>query len=72
MSKLPEVKPKEIIKALRKLDFVEVRQRGSHIQMKKGNLLVTVPFHNRDLNSTTLKSILRQAKITTDELIGVL
>lgn len=72
MSKLPVVKPKEIIKALRKLDFIEVRQKGSHIQMKKGNLLVTVPFHHRDLNSTTLKSILRQAKITIDELIEVL
>lgn len=72
MPKLPVIKPREIIKVLKKLDFIEVRQKGSHIQMKKGNLLVTIPFHNKDLNTTTLKSILRQAKISVDELIEVL
>jgi predicted RNA binding protein YcfA (HicA-like mRNA interferase family) len=68
MPKLPIVKPKEIIKALKKIDFIEVRKKGSHVQMKKGNLLVTVPFHNKDLNPTTLKSILRQARITIGNL----
>ena len=68
MPKLPAVKPGQLIKALKKIDFVEVRQKGSHVQMKKGNLLVTVPFYNKDLNPTTLKSILRQAKISIEEL----
>jgi predicted RNA binding protein YcfA (HicA-like mRNA interferase family) len=72
MPKLPVVKPERVIKALKKIDFVEVRQKGSHIQLKRGNLLVTVPFHNRDINPTTLKSILRQAKITTEELLEIL
>jgi predicted RNA binding protein YcfA (HicA-like mRNA interferase family) len=72
MPKLPVVKPERVIKALKKIDFVEVRQKGSHIQLKRGNLLVTVPFHNKDLNPTTLKSILRQAKITTEELLEIL
>ncbi len=72
MPKLPVVKPIEIIKALKKIDFIEVRRKGSHVQMKKGNLLVTVPFHNKDLNPTTLESILRQAKITVDELNEIL
>lgn len=72
MPKLPVVKPERLIKALKKIDFIEVRQKGSHIQMKRGNLLVTVPFHNKDLNPTTLKSILRQAKISTEELLEVL
>jgi predicted RNA binding protein YcfA (HicA-like mRNA interferase family) len=72
MPKLPVVKPERVIKALKKIDFVEVRQKGSHIQLKRGNLLVTVPFHSKDLNPTTLKSILRQAKITTEELLKIL
>ncbi len=55
MSKLPVAKPKEIIKALRKLDFIEVRQKGSHIQMKRGSLLVLVPLHHRRLNPNTTK-----------------
>lgn len=57
MPKLLVVKPERVIKALKKIDFIEVRQKGSHIQLKRGNLLVTVPFHNKDLNPTTLKSI---------------
>jgi predicted RNA binding protein YcfA (HicA-like mRNA interferase family) len=72
MPKLPVIKPAEILKALKKIEFVEVRRKGSHIQLKKGNLLVTVPFHNKDLNSNTLKSILRQARITIDELNEIL
>ena len=72
MPKLPVVKPERVIKALKKIDFIEVRQKGSHIQLKRGNLLVTVPFHNKDLNPTTLKSILRQAKITTEELLEII
>jgi predicted RNA binding protein YcfA (HicA-like mRNA interferase family) len=72
MPKLPVVKPERVLKALKKIDFIEVRRKGSHIQLKRGNLLVTVPFHNKDLNPTTLKSILRQAKITTEELLEIL
>ena len=72
MPKLPVIKPKQVIKALKKMGFVEVRKKGSHIQMKRGNLLVTIPFHNRDLNITTLKSIMRQAKISVDELKEVI
>lgn len=72
MPKLPVVKPERLVKALKKIDFIKVGQKGSHIQMKRGNLLVTVPFHNKDLNPTTLKSILRQAKISKEELLEIL
>jgi predicted RNA binding protein YcfA (HicA-like mRNA interferase family) len=34
----------------------------------KGNKLVTVPFHNRDLKIKTLKSIMHQAGITPEIL----
>lgn len=72
MPKLPVLTPKQIIKILNSIGFREIRRRGSHIQLKKGNLLVTVPYHNRDLNIGTLKSILRQAKLSVDELIELL
>jgi predicted RNA binding protein YcfA (HicA-like mRNA interferase family) len=67
MSKLPIVRPKEVISLLQKIGFVVIRQKGSHIQLKKGNLLVTVPLHNKDLKSETLKSILRQARISVED-----
>lgn len=68
MPKYPVIKPKELIKALKKAGFYEVRSKGSHLQLKKGNLLVTVPYHNNDLKIETFKSILRQSKLSIDEL----
>jgi hypothetical protein len=39
---------------------------------KKPGLLVTVPYHSRDLKRATLRSILRQAGITPEELPDLL
>lgn len=33
--KLPQISGKELIKILKKFDFVEVRQRGSHVRLEK-------------------------------------
>lgn len=56
---------KEIIKALKKDGWVEVGQKGSHVQLKhpekKGR--VTVPHPKRDIPIGTLKSIEKQAGI---------
>ncbi|WP_374711213.1 type II toxin-antitoxin system HicA family toxin [Caldilinea sp.] len=49
-----------------------MRQRGSHLRLKRGNLAVTVPMHNRDLSPTVLRSILRQAQMTVEELLDLL
>ena len=69
MPKLPAVKPDEIVRILNRSGFYKVRQKGSHLQMKRGNLLVTVPMHSGDLNPGTLKSILRQAKLDDEEFL---
>lgn len=72
MPKLPVLKPRQVIAALEKAGFRQVRQKGSHIQFKRGNLLVTVPNHPGDLNPHVLRSILRQSQITTEEFIELL
>ena len=72
MHKYPAIKPRELVKVLNKAGFYEVRSKGSHLQFKKGNLLVTVPMHNRDLKIETIKSILRQSKMSFDEIIELL
>lgn len=41
---------------------------GRHLQIKKGNLLVTIPIHPKDLHTGTLASILRQARLNPEEL----
>ncbi|MGZ9165178.1 MAG: type II toxin-antitoxin system HicA family toxin [Anaerolineales bacterium] len=72
MPKLPVLRPREVIAALEKAGFRRVRQKGSHIQFKRGNLLVTVPNHPGDLNPQVLRSIIRQAQMTPEELINLL
>jgi len=55
MPKLPVLKPRQVIAALEKAGFRQVRQKGSHVQLKRGNLLVTIPNHPGDLKSACLK-----------------
>lgn len=64
-------KPRQIIKVLEGKGFNFVRQKGSHKLYRKGNLRVTIPFHNKDLKPGTLKSILRQAGIVSEELENI-
>ena len=72
MPKPPTLKPREVVAALEQAGFYQVRQRGSHLQLKKGNLLVTVPMHVGDLNPGTLRSIIRQARMTVEEFLDLL
>jgi predicted RNA binding protein YcfA (HicA-like mRNA interferase family) len=60
----------EVIKALTKIGFVFVKQRGSHVKLKKttnnGKRIVIVPLH-KDLPDGTLHSISRQAGLAYKE-----
>jgi predicted RNA binding protein YcfA (HicA-like mRNA interferase family) len=68
LPELPVVKPKKLVAAFKRLGFYEVRQTGSHLQLKRGNLLATVPIHPGDIEPRVLRSILRQAHVSIDEL----
>lgn len=72
MPKLPIVKPKELVKVLKKLGFVEYRQKGSHLVLvhEERNKQVVVPIHNKPLKKGTLAGILRQAEISVEVLIS--
>jgi len=69
---LPVTSPRKLVAALKRLGFHEVRQQGSHLRLKRGNLLVTVPMHPGDLSTGVLRSILRQARLSAGELREVL
>jgi len=72
MPELRRVSGQEAIRALERLGFVQVRQRGSHVVLKKqtleGEVGCVVPLH-RGLAIGTLRSILRQAQVTLDEFV---
>lgn len=71
MPKLPVVSGAEVVRALQRLGFVVVRQRGSHIVMRRGSSGCVVPNH-AELKTGTLSGVLKQAGISSDEFIAAL
>ena len=71
MSKLPTISGREIVKVLVRIGFAIVGRKGSHVRLKRQRgkeiLIVIVPMH-RDLAKGTLRSILRQANLTVEDL----
>jgi predicted RNA binding protein YcfA (HicA-like mRNA interferase family) len=69
MTKLPRISGRDCVSALIKYGFRVKRQHGSHIILRRDNpfLQVVVPDHS-ELDTGTLRSILRQANITPEQL----
>ena len=73
--RLPALTPRTVIQAIERAGFVLYRVRGSHhhfIHPDRPELLVTVPYHNRDMRLGTLRSIIKQAALPTDEFLALL
>ena len=74
LSKLPVLKPQEVVARLKNLDFVEVRQRGAHKQFRHADGRgTTVPFHKgKDISPVLLKKIARDIGLTAEELVNAI
>ena len=70
--KLPAVKPKMVIRALKRNGFVIDHATGSHYVLMKEKLRVVVPYHNRDLKPGTFASVIAQAGLTVEEFLDLL
>jgi predicted RNA binding protein YcfA (HicA-like mRNA interferase family) len=72
MPKLRRVSGQQAIRALEMMGFEQVRQRDSHVVLKKqtpeGAIGCVVPLH-RELAVGTLRGILRQAGVTPEEFM---
>ncbi|MBM4124951.1 MAG: addiction module toxin, HicA family [Nitrospira sp.] len=66
----PRATGTEVLKALQRAGFKETHVRGSHHYLRKeGGGLVVVPVHaGAVLPAGTMRSILRQAGMTAEEL----
>ena len=66
MSRLPSLRPRQVVDALQRQGFVVLRIAGSHYQLysKAAGRYVTVAYHNRDLPRGTLAAIIKQAGLT--------
>ncbi|PKP55514.1 hypothetical protein CVT91_15540 [Candidatus Atribacteria bacterium HGW-Atribacteria-1] len=72
MSKLKRMSGKEVVSILKKFGFREIRQKGSHIILKRTTseeeIGCVIPLHS-ELAIGTLRGILRQAKVNIEEFM---
>lgn len=69
--KIPVLGSKETIRKLQKAGFIVDHQTGSHVILLHLVLKhrVTVPYHNKDIKTKTMKSIIEQAGLTIEEFV---
>lgn len=72
MTRLPVLKPREVVAVLTSLGFEEIRQRGSHKQLRHPDgRQTTVPFHGcRDISPILLSRIIKDIGLTAEEFLG--
>ena len=71
---LRPVQAEQLIKALAKIGFKPVRQRGSHVILKHNDGRVTVvPIHRgEDIGRGLLSKIIKDAGLTTKEFVKLI
>ncbi len=73
MPKLPVVSANDLVKALKKLGFTVISQRGSHIKMRhRDGRTAIIPNHKAIKKGTLKKGILNSLSIPVKELIDLL
>ena len=78
MPRLPQVTGSELVRALQRAGFRVTRRRGSHVQLRRDEpdgtvTTFPVPVHaGKTVKKGTLRSILRKANMTADELAELL
>jgi predicted RNA binding protein YcfA (HicA-like mRNA interferase family) len=73
MPKIPIVSAKQLTKALRKIGFEVVSQKGSHIKLLgPNNKIAIVPSHSQIKKGTIKKGILSPLDISVEKLIKLL
>jgi predicted RNA binding protein YcfA (HicA-like mRNA interferase family) len=69
---MPTVSGRDRVKALNKLGYRQVRQKGSYVRLVcEGRNPVTVPMHPT-LDRGTLRAIIRTVEVTVDEFAALL
>ena len=71
--RLPVISGDKLIRALAKLGYEVVRQKGSHARLRHATdtkkLPITVPLHD-EIAFGTLRRILRDAGVTVEQLMA--
>ena len=67
--RLPVVSGADVVRALGKVGFSQIGQRGSHVKLANDAGRTTIVPMHRELAPGTLRSVLRQAGLTVEELV---
>jgi len=68
MPEIPRISGDEAIKVFIILGFQQVRQKGSHVVLRRGEKGCVIPRH-KELAVGTLRSAIRQTGISVDEFV---
>ncbi len=70
-SRLPAVRPRQLIRVLERKGWKLARSKGSHHHFTHPSSpnVVTVPVHSKDVKRGTLNGILADAGISRDEFL---
>ncbi len=73
MSKVPQISGRECVNALQKIGFYLVRQRGSHMTLRRDDpfVRIVVPNH-KTLKTGMLHRIIKDAGLTVEEFLELL
>jgi len=73
--RLPRLTARETLRAFKRAGFVEWRQRGSHLHLKRlsDNRRITIPVHpGRIIPPGTLRAMIGDAGLSVDEFVAFL
>lgn len=74
MSRIPALRPRQVVAALKKVGFTEDAQTGSHLLLKHPHRKrrVPIPIHARDLKRPTVFAIIKQAGLSVEKFLSLL
>lgn len=71
--KLPVVTGDRLLRALKRAGWIELRAKGSHVRLTKGDRFTSIAVHaGKTIPPGTLKAILEDVGLTSDELRALL
>lgn len=73
MPKLPQISGEKAVKAFGKAGFERIRQRGSHVTLKKKDFAtnLSVPLH-KAIDRGLLRGLIRDAGLTVEAFVNLL
>lgn len=74
MTNVPSAKPKDVVRALLHLGFVERKGRGSHrfFRHPVTSKITVVPFHSRELSPDFVREIIKQSGVGVEDFMALL